>query len=286
MAAPIYTPLPTAPARTMPQEVYSPTADAFVAALELFQAEGNALGAYTQTQAEAALAAALVGNLSDVDLAAMAGWVIGVNADGTALEGIELVPPVQATEIVDGVAKVATKAMAEAGTDDLAMMTALKVLQAIKAQATTTARQTTTSGTEFDFINIPAGVTRIEVLFDEVTLSGANKILVQLGDAGGFETTGYLSSASSSGVDSSSTTGFHMYNDSAPRPTSGIMTLVLADAAANTWIQSHSVRIDAADSSGGGRKNLSAELTQLRVTRSGTNTFSNGAVNIVYHKGN
>ena len=59
MVAPIYTPLPPAPARTMTPTAFAAAADAFVAALAVLQTEGDTLGAYTQAQAEAALAAAI-----------------------------------------------------------------------------------------------------------------------------------------------------------------------------------------------------------------------------------
>ena len=108
MAAPTYTPLPTAPARTMTPTAFAAAADAFVAALAAFQTEGDTLGAYTQTQAEAALAAAIAGNLSELDLSALAGWVIGVNDAGDALEGVELVPPSNATETAAGIVEKAT----------------------------------------------------------------------------------------------------------------------------------------------------------------------------------
>ena len=61
MAAPTYTPLPTAPARTMTPTTFATTADTFVAALALFQTEGDVLGAYAQTQAAVAVAS----NLAD-----------------------------------------------------------------------------------------------------------------------------------------------------------------------------------------------------------------------------
>lgn len=110
MAAPTYTPLPTAPARTMTPTAFAAAADAFVAALAAFQTEGDTLGAYTKTQAEAALAAAIAGNLSGLDLTALAGWVIGVNNAGDALEGVELVPPSNATETAAGIVEKATTA--------------------------------------------------------------------------------------------------------------------------------------------------------------------------------
>jgi hypothetical protein len=52
--------------------------------------------------------------------------------------------------------------------------------------------QASTSGTSIDFTGIPAGAKRITVMFSGVSLSGSASYLFQLGDAGGFETTGYV----------------------------------------------------------------------------------------------
>jgi len=50
-----------------------------------------------------------------------------------------------------------------------------------------------TSNTSIDFTSIPAGVRRITVMFDAVSTSGTSNWLIQLGDSGGIENTGYLS---------------------------------------------------------------------------------------------
>ena len=134
MAAPTYTPLPTAPARTMTPTAFAAAADAFVAALAAFQTEGDTLGAYTQTQAEAALAAAIAGNLSGLDLTALAGWVIGVNTAGDALEGVELVPPSNATTTAAGIVEKATTAEAQGGTTGDKFMDDVLTKAAIDAQ--------------------------------------------------------------------------------------------------------------------------------------------------------
>ena len=51
--------------------------------------------------------------------------------------------------------------------------------------------QASTSGTTIDFTSIPAGTRRITIMLADVTRSGTSNILVQLGDAGGIETSGY-----------------------------------------------------------------------------------------------
>jgi hypothetical protein len=58
MAAPVFTPLPTSPNREASPETFSADADAFLGALPTFQNQGNTLGTYCETQANAALVSA------------------------------------------------------------------------------------------------------------------------------------------------------------------------------------------------------------------------------------
>ena len=145
--------------------------------------------------------------------------------------------------------------------------------------------QVTTSGTAFDFTGISAGAKRITVIFNEVSLSGTGDLLVQLGDAGGIEATTYASTSVS--IDASSTqlstttTGFIVRSANASTLISVVMTIVRISG--NVWIASHSGKgLTTFVITGGGSKTTSAELTQLRVTRTGADTFDAGSVNIMY----
>ena len=147
----------------------------------------------------------------------------------------------------------------------------------------------TTSGTEHDFTSIPAGVRVIQMGFENVSLSGTSSLIVQLGDSGGFETSGY--SSASSKVNSSSSVmlsdsglGYVIIIGSAARNFNGVMTLVNKDAAAFDWSAMHAGRYDSANSvHGGGWSDLSAELNSIRVTTiNGSDTFDGGAININY----
>ena len=77
---------------------------------------------------------------------------------------------------------------------------------------TSATAQASTSGTSIDFTGIPSWVKRITVLLNEVSLSGTDSFLIRLGDSGGFETTGYVSSSTgftgTSGATFDSTSGF------------------------------------------------------------------------------
>jgi hypothetical protein len=147
-----------------------------------------------------------------------------------------------------------------------------------------------TSGTTVDFGSIPAGVKRIVVQFIGVSISGTDNLILQIGDAGGIEPTGYLGGAlelEGSGQSTlNPTTGFAVTAAiTAATVMHGTVTLTLQNAATFTWVStgmlghSDSGRVQVSGSS----KSLSAELTQLRITTvSGSDTFDAGSINILY----
>jgi hypothetical protein len=142
------------------------------------------------------------------------------------------------------------------------------------------------SGTAVLFTGIPPWVKRITVMFNEVSLSGTDSILVQIGDAGGLETTNYASSSvgttGGAGSTSSSTSGFIVAGTLAAYINSGALVLTLMGS--NLWIASGSGKLATTVCwFGGGSKTLSDTLTQLNITVTGANTFDGaGTVNILY----
>lgn len=150
--------------------------------------------------------------------------------------------------------------------------------------------QAATSGTTKDF-TIPAGTKRVTVSVSDMTVGG-NWPGVQLGDAGGIETTGYDGYASrgnggtAQAVAQIPASAFQ--TSSAPGNASalinGTLELVLHDAAANTWVASWNLTssgssTQASFTTGNGRKSLSQELTTVRLMGG---TFSAGKVNVMY----
>lgn len=152
---------------------------------------------------------------------------------------------------------------------------------------TVTTPVATTSGSEIDLTGIPAGTKVIFINFNQVSLSNTDDLLIQLGDSGGIETTDYISGSSNSGAfgtEITSTSGLIIDVGANGARVTGHMILTLVDSANNTWASSVNVYLDgtASLSLGGGRKSLSAELTQIRLTRTGSNTFDNGEVSLTY----
>jgi hypothetical protein len=145
--------------------------------------------------------------------------------------------------------------------------------------------QASTSGTSIDFTGIPSWVKRITVMFSGVSTNGTSPVQVQLGDSGGFETTGYATSTWTANTNNTNyTSGFVVRVGVVAAVTlSGHVTITLSGA--NLWVGSGVMgRTDAADTSVyGGNKTLSDTLTQVRVTTvNGTDTFDAGSINIFY----
>jgi len=144
--------------------------------------------------------------------------------------------------------------------------------------------QATTSGTSVDFLKIPAGVNEIVVAFSNVSLDGTDDLLVQVGSVGGVETSGYVSSSDLDGTVVSSTAGFLVNRSVASQTVAGTMRLTRVTG--NVWVASHAVRIGGTPSLaayGGGHISMGGELDRVRITRSGTDSFNGGSVNIIVH---
>lgn len=148
--------------------------------------------------------------------------------------------------------------------------------------------QVTTSGTEVDFLSLPAGLKRITIMFNAISLSSTDSILVQIGDSGGIESTGYVStSAAVFGANTtscdSSTSSFLFRLANATRVISGHM--ILTHLGSNLWVSSHSGGSTAGGPLaivGGGTKTLTGELDRVRIAAGGGNTLDSGSVNIFY----
>lgn len=142
----------------------------------------------------------------------------------------------------------------------------------------------TASGTSVSSSDL--GVTSpsiIHLALDQVTFDGTNDLLVQIGDAGGIETTGYeadgASVASGGNGTVNSTAGFIIDISVAARAFSGTATLV--NVTGNIWVFGYAGRTGSGiAATGGGRKELSGALTQILLKPSGSDNFDGGQVRI------
>jgi hypothetical protein len=142
------------------------------------------------------------------------------------------------------------------------------------------------TGTSVDFTGIPSWVKRITLIWEGVSTNGNSSPLVQLGDSGGFEITGYLGTGSltvSTVASSNFTTGFGERSQDAAAVRHGLWTIT--NTSGNVWVCSGALgRSDGgATSVTGGSKTLSDVLTQIRITTvNGTDSYDAGNFNILF----
>lgn len=150
---------------------------------------------------------------------------------------------------------------------------------------------TTTSGTTANTGSLPAGIKSIHIGIAGVSTNGTSGIELALGTSGGIKTSGYLGSVvkNITGVATSlhPSDAFNLVETvwAAAGVLQGVVTLVLVDAATNTWAVGGTLsRSDTAITfTLSGSVALSGAITQLQLqTTNGTDTFDAGKFNIVY----
>jgi hypothetical protein len=173
-----------------------------------------------------------------------------------------------------------------ASDSDGAVPTQQSVKAYVTARRTRETALTTSGAAEYGFTGIVAGANRITVMFSAVSGAGTDDFLIQIGDSGGYETTGYSAASayvSGSGNDVfSSTAGFPINTvNSASTVLSGAVVLTRIDG--NTWVASgvlHDSNVPGTPTVTG-TKTLSAELDRIRLKTSGSDNFDGGTLNII-----
>jgi len=158
-------------------------------------------------------------------------------------------------------------------------------VQGVSTNIVSGTAQNSTSGTSIDFTGIPSWAKRITVMFNAVSITGTSNYLVQIGNSGGVETTGYVSQAQATNTTATSTAGFIQYHTSTIASNSYYGQCVLALFGSNTWIQFSGLGSTPTVSValGTGAKTLSTTLDRVRITTvNGTDTFDAGSINIVW----
>jgi hypothetical protein len=146
---------------------------------------------------------------------------------------------------------------------------------------------TLTNQTAPEFTGIPSWVRRITVMLNSVSTNGTSNLIVQLGDSGGVETTGYV--GSHSGIVTGTTVATALSASfllsasmSAATSQSGVVTIV--SIGSNTWSVIGAVgRNDGINGLVAGAKTLSDTLDRVRITTAnGTDQFDAGTINILF----
>jgi hypothetical protein len=178
-------------------------------------------------------------------------------------------------------------APAVAGTNTLTLVAATETLAPIVSATA----QASTSGTSIDFTSIPSWVKRITVMFSGVSTSGTSIVQLQLGDAGGVETTGYagitVRSGGSSNVYTSAYSSGFLTQTVMIAASTYAAQIVLTNISGNMWAMSGMTANTTSPSNDScfmcGDKTLSATLDRVRITTvNGTDTFDAGTINIMY----
>lgn len=149
----------------------------------------------------------------------------------------------------------------------------------------------TTSGAFIDFTGIPVGTKKITVMLSGVSSTGTSNLIVQLGDSGGIETTGYIGALTiaintSANIILTGSNGILISGSVAGDDVSGCLSLCLMDSTNNTWVCSGTSYRRVSNNyinTISAIKSTSAPLDTIRITAAnGTDTFDAGIINIQY----
>ncbi len=153
------------------------------------------------------------------------------------------------------------------------------------------AEAATTSGTTINYTSVPAWVKKITINFLGVSTNGTSDYIIQIGDSGGLENSGYLSGTTrlingAAVVIGSITTGYGITATPAANSTlRGSVVLTLENSSTFTWIATATMwdNVNVAIHAGTGSKSLSAALDRITLTTAnGTDAFDAGAINVIY----
>jgi len=164
---------------------------------------------------------------------------------------------------------------------------AAPTFQAAAGGMTEGSSQTLDGVSSREYTSLPSDLTTIFFNVDQAKSGTTDDIYLQIGDSGGYETTGYNSRVAMipAGSGSGNSNGF-ILGDSLGNGvrTGGIAILSRVDSSSNLWAYNYNgAGMDGgnSDSSAAGTKALSAELDRIKIVQ-GSGTFSGGTVNISY----
>ena len=191
---------------------------------------------------------------------------------------------VTATETRAGLVELATTAEAQTGTDTARAITPA-TMKASQIVAGTAVDLSSGSPTEAAF-SVPSWAKKITVSMVGISLSGSDVPVIQIGTASGYETSGYTGgvvtgSTGASPAAGNNSTSFRL-KDSSLAAQSWDGTATLVHNGGNRWsLVCPGHNATAVWTSAAGSKSLSGALTQIKLTRSGSDTFDSGFVNVL-----
>ena len=144
---------------------------------------------------------------------------------------------------------------------------------------------TTTGVASVDFTGIPSWVKRITVMFNGLSFNGTSIPMIQLGDAGGVEITGYAGSAWIANTTNTAMSSGFLISGASDGSYIFSGTVIITLVGANAWTAFGNVSLinTPAVTVMSGAKTLSATLDRVRITTvGGLNTIDAGTINILY----
>jgi hypothetical protein len=230
-----------------------------------------------------------VSSVTSTELGTLSG--IGSTAISTQLAAKQVTITGAATTI-DTENLTASRALVSDGSGKVGVSTVTSTELALLSGATSLGgttqgtKATPTSVTNFSFTGIPSGTKRISIGLYSLGTNGTDNIMLQLGDSGGAEDSGYYSSCWQLETGSTLTeyedyAGFML--GSVGAGLYGVITLMSLDSTGTIWALSGTTRTTENAFVIAGGKTLSSALTQLKIyTEDGAGLFDSGSVNIVY----
>jgi hypothetical protein len=194
-----------------------------------------------------------------------------------------IVSPAKIKAAIDAVVGTLEQAVWEAGTSTTeAKVSPAKVKAAIEALAggsdwTESSVTSTSTGTVFDETGLPNGITELEIIFNGVSLDGAQDVWVQLGTGASPTTSGYTSAGGHHGQTfiQTSTTDFRVYMQVAAFAADGRIRFI-KEPGSNLWTMDYNFGFGSGAGNGGGRVTLSGDLNNFRIGRAAGN-FDGGS---------
>ncbi len=148
---------------------------------------------------------------------------------------------------------------------------------------------TTTSGNTAGFTSIPSWVKRITFNINQVSASSLATIQLQIGDSGGYESSGYnggffwATTSVGSGDAQALTTGIFAAGAAASDVSDGTIMLTLLNSSTNLWCWQGAIWTNGSTDTGyacSGSKALTGTLDRIQLTSN--QTLDLGSVNILY----
>jgi hypothetical protein len=185
----------------------------------------------------------------------------------------------------------ASQAITTNGSSVLGWSTVLTQGTAITAGTVSGPHPLSPAESSIDFTGIPSWAKRVTVMLNGVSTNGTSPVIVQLGDSGGVENTGYVSQAagvSTAAIDTTrsgtNTDGFRLAINVHAATDAITGKIDIVNISSNTWIAQGIIIASATfPTMTVGSKTTSATLDRVRITTvGGTDTFDAGSINILY----